>query len=129
MKSEMTMKHDMTKTFIKLGNMPESIDSDDLRILEFLVKSVYYGNVENIENRSLNEMRKSQFTQSTSNDLKKIAPSSDALYMHSLRAAHAAGFEWVECLHTVSIPDPSVRGYILKKRHVCSEVAGQSIYV
>ena len=59
-------------------------------------------------------MRKHQFTQSTSNDLKKIAPSSDALNMHSLRAAHTAGFEWVECLHNVSVPDPSVQGYVLK---------------
>ena len=75
-------------------------------------------NVKDIENISLNEMRKHQFTQSTSNDLKKIAPSSDALNMHSLRAAHTAGFEWVECLHNVSVPDPSVRGYVLKDMFV-----------
>ena len=67
-----------------------------------------------IENISLNEMRKHQFTQSTSNYLKKIAPSSDALNMHSLRAVHTAGFEWIECLHNVSVPDPSVRAYVLK---------------
>ena len=46
--------------------------------------------------------------------MKKIAPSSDALNMHSLRAAHSAGFEWVECLHNISMPDPSTRGYVLK---------------
>ena len=59
-------------------------------------------------------MRNRQFTQSTLNDLKKIAPSSDALNMHSFRAAHTAGFEWVECLHHVSMPDPSARGYVLE---------------
>ena len=52
--------------------------------------------------------------QSTSNDMRKIAPSSDALYMQALRAIHTAGFEWVECLHNVVLPDPSVRGYIMK---------------
>ena len=57
-------------------------------------------------------MRKHQFTQSASNDLKIIAPSSDAPNMSSLRTAHTAGFEWVECLHNVSVPDLSVRGYV-----------------
>ena len=62
----------MTKTFIKLGNMPESINSDNKNTLEFLVKTVYFGNVKVIENISLNEMRKCQFTQSTTNNLKKL---------------------------------------------------------
>ena len=111
---ESKKKNDLTKTFIKLGNMPESINSDDRNTPEFLVKTVYFGNVKDIENISLNEMRKYQFIQSTSNDLKKITPSSDSLTMHSLRAAYTAGFELVECLHNVSVPDPSVRGYVLK---------------
>ena len=46
--------------------------------------------------------------------MNKIAASSDALNMHSLRAARTAGFERVECLHNVSVPDPSVHGYVLK---------------
>ena len=111
---ESKKKNDLTKTFIKHENMPESINSDDKNTLKFLVKTVYFGNAEDIENISLDEMRKHQFTQSTSNYLKKIAPSSDALNMHSLRAVHTAGFEWIECLHNVSVPDPSVRGYVLK---------------
>ena len=59
-------------------------------------------------------MRKLQITQSTSNDLKKIAPSSDAFNMHSLRATQTAGFEWLECLYNLSMPDLSARGYFLK---------------
>ena len=47
-------------------------------------------------------------------NMKKISPSSDALNMHLLRAAHSAEFDWVECLHNISIPDPSARGYVLK---------------
>ena len=87
--------------------MPKSINSDDRNTLEFLVKTIYFGNVKDIDNISLDEMGKHQLTQSTSNDLKKIASSSDALNMHSLRAANTAGFQWVECLHNVSMPDPS----------------------
>ena len=111
MKSQ--MKDDITKTFIKLGNMPESIDSDDIYALEYLVKSVYYGGMKKLKDRSPNEFKKDQFTQSTSNDMRKIAPSSDTLCMQLLRAIHTAGLEWVECLH-VSLPDSSVWGYILK---------------
>ena len=111
---ESKKKKYLTKTFIKFANMPELINSDDRNTLEFLVKTVYFGNVKDIENISLNEMRKHELIQSTSNDLKKIAPSSDTLNMHSLRADHTAGFEWVECLHNVSVPEPSVRGYVLK---------------
>ena len=73
---ESKKKNNLTKTFIKLGNMSELINSDDKNTLEFLVKTVYFGNVKDIENISFNEMRKRQFTKSTSNDLKKIAPSS-----------------------------------------------------
>ena len=107
-------KNDLTKRFIKLGNIAESINSGDKNKLEFLVKTVYFGNVKDIRNISLNEMRKHQFTQSTLNDLMKIAPSSDVLKMHSLRAAHTAAFEWVQDLHNVSVPNLSVGGYVLK---------------
>ena len=108
------MKDNITRTFIKLGNMPGSMDSDNIYALEVLVKSVYYGGIKNFKETSLNELRKVQFMQSTSNDIRKIAPSSDALYMQLLRVIHTAGFEWVECLHNVVLPDPSVRGYIMK---------------
>ena len=115
---ESKTKNDLTKTFIKLGNMPKSVNSDDRKTMEFLVKTVHFGNVKDIESISINEMWKHQFTQPNSNNLKKIAPSSDALNMQSLRAAQTAGFEWVECLHNVSVPDPSVCGYILKDMFV-----------
>ena len=48
------MKNDLRKTFIKLGNVPEAINSDDKNTLAFLVKPVYFGNVKDIENISLN---------------------------------------------------------------------------
>ena len=59
---ESKKKNDLTKTFIKLGGMPESINSDVRNTLEFLVKTFYFENVKYIENISLNEMRKHQFT-------------------------------------------------------------------
>ena len=108
------IKNRITQTMIKLGYMPEYTDPEDIQVLESLVKSVYYGDTKNLENVTLNCMRKRQFLKSTSNDLRKIAPSSDALHMHALRAIHTAGFEWNECLQNVPIPDPSLRGYVLK---------------
>ena len=62
---ERKKKKNLTKRLIKLGNMPKSINSDDKNILKFLVKTVYFGNVEDTENISLNEMKKRQFKQST----------------------------------------------------------------
>ena len=74
---ESKKENDLTKTFVKLENMPEWINSDNKNTLEFIVKTVYLWYVKDIENVSLNEMSKRQFTQSISNYLKKIALSSD----------------------------------------------------
>ena len=108
-------KDQITETFTKLGNMPQTIKDEDVFVIESLVKLVYYGCAKGHKDLSLNALRKKQFTQSISNDMRKIAPSSDALYMHILRATHTAGFEWVQCLHNISVPNPSVYGYILKE--------------
>ena len=51
-------KSDLTKTFNKLRSMPELINSDDRNTLQFLVKTVYFRNVKDIGNISLNEMKK-----------------------------------------------------------------------
>ena len=74
---ESKKENDLTKTFVKLENMPEWINSDNKNTLEFIVKTVYLWYVKDIENVSLNEMSKRKFTQSISNYLKKIALSSD----------------------------------------------------
>ena len=55
-------KNDLTKTFIKLGNMPKSDNSNDKNTIEFIVKTFYFGNVKNIENMSSNGMKKRQFS-------------------------------------------------------------------
>ena len=39
---ESKKKNDLTKTFARLRHMPESINSDDKNIMEFLVKTVYF---------------------------------------------------------------------------------------
>ena len=44
--------------------------------------------------------------------MRKIAPSSSALYMHTLRATYTAGFQWVECINNVELPDDDLYGYI-----------------
>ena len=55
-------KNDLTKTFMKLGNMPESDNSNDKNTIEFIAKTFYFGNVKNIENMSSNGMKKRQFS-------------------------------------------------------------------
>ena len=68
MKSE--RKEEVTKTFFGRGHMPESIESVDIFSAESLVKNVYFGTIHG-KTKSLNSLRKDQFVQSTSNDLKK----------------------------------------------------------
>ena len=58
--------------------------------------------------KSLNSLRKDQFIQSTSNDLKKFVTSSDSIFMQILRVTHIAGFEWLECAQNVMVPDSSL---------------------
>ena len=111
MKSE--CKDELTKIFVRLRHMPESIESVDIFNVDSLVKDVYFGTSHD-KTKSLNLLSKDQFVQSTSNELKKLAPSSDSLYMQILRATHIAGFEWLEYAQNVLVPDPSLRGFIQK---------------
>ena len=68
MKSE--SKDELTKTFVRLGYMPKSIENVDIFNVESLVKDVYFGTSHD-KTKNLNLLRKDQFVQSTSNDLKK----------------------------------------------------------
>ena len=101
-------KDELTKTFVRLGHMPESIESVDIFNAESLVKDVYFGTILD-KTKSLNSLRKGQFVQSISKYLKNQAPSSDSLYMQILRAAHIAGAELLECAQNVLVPGPSLR--------------------
>ena len=42
-------KNDLAKTFLKLGNIAESINSDHKNTSEFLVKTAYFGNVKTLK--------------------------------------------------------------------------------
>ena len=92
------IKDDLTRTFIKIGRLPHSISSEDTKALETLVKLMYFGNTKNLNDSSLNQLRKTQFISSPSNDMRKIAPSSSALHMHTLQAIYQAGYLWTECI-------------------------------
>ena len=74
------VKDDNTKTFIKLGNVPWCLGYQDIAELQSLVKSVYYEYMESLQDKTLNELRKEQFIQSTSNDIPKLVPSTDAVF-------------------------------------------------
>ena len=109
MKSE--IKDEITRTFIKLGSLPQSIEIDEINTLETFVKSVYFGNSQEIKDSSLNKLGKIQFISSASNNMRKIAPSSSSLNMHALKASYQAGFVLVECAKNVDLPDPCLWGY------------------
>jgi hypothetical protein len=75
---------------------------------------VYYGNVRNFDTTTLNQLCKYQLLSTTSYDVRKIALSSVALNMHSLRAAYKSGYLWAYGCHNVSLTDISLWGYIWK---------------
>ena len=62
-------KDELTKTIVRLGHMPESIESVDIFNAESLVKDVYFGTILD-KTKSLNSLRKGQFVQSISKYLK-----------------------------------------------------------
>ena len=95
-----------------------SISNNDINTLEMLVKLVYFGNTRNVNTITFNQLRKVQFITSTSNDMRKITPSSSALYMHTLRATYTAGFQWVECINNVELPDTGLYGYIKNSKFI-----------
>ena len=98
-------KDKLTKTFDRLGHLPESIESVDILNVESLVKVISFGTSHD-KTKSLNSLKKDQFVPSTSNDLKKLAPSSESLYMQILRATHIAGLKWLECGQNILVADP-----------------------
>ena len=106
------IKDQLTKTIIKLGKLPQAIANEDMYILETFVKFVYFGSNRNFSILTLNELRKTQFIQSTSNEMRKIAPGSSSLIMHTLRAAYQAGYLWAESTVNVTLPNPQSWGYV-----------------
>ena len=107
--NENHVKDDNTKTFIKLGNVPWCLGYQDIAELQSLVKSVYYEYMESLQDKTLNELRKEQFIQSTSNDIPKLVPSTDAVFRMS----------WV----------PSQLGDVSWKRYVRSKVVELSFNI
>ena len=80
------------KLLMKLGNMPGIVKTEDVFVTESLIKLLYFGNNHNYSS-SLNELSKDQLNQNATNDLKKPAPSSSAIYMQISRTSHIAGCE------------------------------------
>ena len=103
-------KDDFTRTLIALGRLSCPISNNDINTLETLVKREYIN--------SLNQLRKVQFVTRNSNDMRKIAPSSSALYMHTLIATYTAGFQWVECINNVELPDDDLYGHIKNSKMI-----------
>ena len=92
--------------------MPESIESAKIFNVKSLVNDVYFGR-SHVKSKGLNSLAKDQFVQTTSNDLKKLASSSDTLYVQNWRATHIGVFEWLECTENL-VPHPSFPGFFKK---------------
>ena len=50
----------ISKTFMKLGNIPGIVEAEHIFVIASLVKLVYFGS-KNDKSRSLNDLRKDQF--------------------------------------------------------------------
>lgn len=63
----------------------------------------------------LNECRFALFQRSTSNDLKILPPSADALFLHSSRCAYQAGWVWGNTITQIPPPPTELWGWMLHK--------------
>ena len=108
------MKNNIIRTLISLNNLPESIHSNDIQALEASVKRGYYIDIDNFNKRGFIDLRKVQFIQSTSNNMRKIALSFNTLHLQSLIATHTARFKWFDCLCNVVMSHSSLRRYVMK---------------
>ena len=124
------MKNNIIRTLINPGNLLESINSNDMQALEASVKPGYYSDVNNFNRRSFIQLRKVQFLQNLSYNMRKIASSFNTLHLQSLITAHTARFKLFDCLHNVVMTHPSVHEYVMKNGlYVCRKVFTQSTQI
>ena len=108
-------EEDLTKVFINLSEKPESIEEDQISVIERFVGLVYYGkHIDYIDSERLRD-----FEHSTHSNLKLIPPSRSGLREHVKRAAYYAGWLNYQCVENVSLPLPSDLGWKLMKGQYC----------
>ena len=107
---EMWSKNEkLNKTFIDLSWTPICVTDAVFTEIEQMVSSMYCASH---SFTSLSELRYELFKSSTSNDLRKIPPSTDALQLPVLRSSYVTGWVWGGALEDPSsIPSPSDWGW------------------
>ena len=92
----------MTEVFIALSEKPESVEDEQIAIIERFVEFVYYGRkVDSIDAERIND-----FEHSTHGNLKLIPPSRSGLKEHVKRATYYSGWVNYQCIDNVSLPPP-----------------------
>ena len=99
----------LTNVFIALSEKPESVEDEQVEIIERYVGFVYYGRTID----SIDSERIKDFEHSTHSNLKLIPPSRSGLKEHIKRAAYYSGWLNYQCVENVSLPPPSDWGWIM----------------
>ena len=67
----------------------------------------------------LDELRFNMFQKLSSNELRSLPPSNDALLLHTFRCAYQAGWVWGNSLTQCNPPPPELWGWKIYKDHLC----------
>ena len=104
-------RDELTKVFKELGNQPKEVTSAHMeRIVEYF--QILYGFDSTFAADRLNKFRKS-----TDGDLRKLAPSKQALLQHTKRACFQAGYVWKESIEDLFLPSPTLWGWLFDEVH------------
>jgi hypothetical protein len=104
-------RENITRVFIELSRMPNSINESQLQSLEKFILFVYNPNIS--PSTSLDEYRMLEFECSTHSNLRLIPPSKVGLLEHAKRACYQGGWIWQHCINNVEPPNPKEWGWQL----------------
>ena len=103
--------YDITSVFVTLGRLPQTVSEYHIDVLEYYIKKLYAPNARDVR-QSLAVDRLTHFQRSTDNDVRKLPMSRPALLEHTRRACFQAGYLWMECVSNVSLPEPTLWGWV-----------------
>ena len=107
-------KKELDKLFIKLGDLPKEITDPDFQLVQRFILDLYKKDI----TETLSTVRLKMFAFSTTDDLRQLPPSEDALLLHMKRASLQAGYLWKEAEEDVTIPDPKLWGWCLDQNNL-----------
>ena len=111
-----SQKDDLTEVFIKLGETPAEVTPNMMNVLESYVLDLYGS-----KHTTLGAARLDKFNKSTTNDLRSLPASKEALCQHVLRASYQAGYLWWQSVEERKIPDPEKWSWKLDSMGILSQ--------